>query len=101
MHDLIIKGGNIVDGSGAPAFIGDIAIDEGKISAVGTIDAPAKESIDANGLLVTPGWVDTHTHYDGQATWDPPAHTLRLARRHHRDYGQLRCRLCPGGRGAP
>ncbi|MBQ0718663.1 MAG: amidohydrolase family protein [Gammaproteobacteria bacterium] len=71
MHDLIIKGGNIVDGSGAPAYIGDIAIDDGKISAVGQISGTAKDTIDASGLLVTPGWVDTHTHYDGQATWDP------------------------------
>lgn len=71
MHDLIIKGGTVVDGTGAPAFTGDLAIDNGSITAVGKITARAKQTISADGLLVTPGWVDTHTHYDGQAVWDP------------------------------
>ncbi|MBV1876981.1 MAG: amidohydrolase family protein [Pseudomonadales bacterium] len=71
MHDLIIKGGNIVDGSGEPQFSGDIAIDNGVITEIGKITAKAAETIDADGLLVAPGWVDIHTHYDGQATWDP------------------------------
>ncbi len=71
MYDLIIRGGTIVDGSGAAKFTGDIAIQGNKIAAVGEIDAPAKQDIDAAGMLVTPGWVDVHTHYDGQATWDP------------------------------
>jgi N-acyl-D-aspartate/D-glutamate deacylase len=71
MHDLIIRGGTIVDGTGAAKFVGDIAIDDGKITAVGAVSGEAKEVMDANGLLVTPGWVDIHTHYDGQATWDP------------------------------
>lgn len=71
MYDLIIRGGNIVDGTGRPAFTGDIAIRDGVIAAVGNIDGPAHRQIDAQGLLVTPGWVDTHSHMDGQATWDP------------------------------
>ena len=70
MHDMIIKGGTIVDGTGAPAFTADIAIDAGRITAVGAINTPARETIDATGLTVTPGFVDIHTHYDGQATWD-------------------------------
>src|SRR5882724_2573880 len=71
MHDIVIRGGTIVDGTGAAAFIGDIAIDGGKIAAVGGKAGPGRRVIDATGLLVTPGWVDVHTHYDGQATWDP------------------------------
>jgi N-acyl-D-aspartate/D-glutamate deacylase len=70
MHDLVIRGGTIVDGTGAPAFIGDIAIDAGCISAIGAITAKGREEIDAGGLTVIPGFVDIHTHYDGQATWD-------------------------------
>ncbi|MFT3811229.1 MAG: amidohydrolase family protein [Micropepsaceae bacterium] len=70
MHDLIIRNGTIIDGTGAPAFKGDLAIDNGLIAAVGKIDAPGREEIDATGLIVTPGFVDIHTHYDGQATWD-------------------------------
>lgn len=74
-HDLIIRSGRIVDGTGAPAFVGDVAITDGVISAIGDPDtpeiaAPAEHEIDADGLLVTPGWVDIHTHYDGQVTWD-------------------------------
>ncbi len=70
MHDTVIRGGTIVDGTGRAAFTGDIAIDAGRITAVGTITAAARETIDATGLTVTPGFVDIHTHYDGQATWD-------------------------------
>src|SRR6202161_2646362 len=71
MHDLAIRNGRIVDGSGAPAFNGDVVIDNGVISSVGTKAGGARREIDASGLVVTPGWVDIHTHYDGQVTWDP------------------------------
>jgi len=71
MHDLVIRNGTIVDGTGAAAFTGDVAVDGGVISAVGRVDAPGREEIDATGKLVTPGFVDVHTHYDGQVTWDP------------------------------
>lgn len=70
MHDLVIRNGTIVDGSGAPRFTGDVAIDGGLISAVGATVGKGKEEIDAAGKIVAPGWVDIHTHYDGQATWD-------------------------------
>ena len=71
MYDLIIRHGTIIDGSGKARYTGDIAIENEKIVAVGTVTGDATETIDATGLLVTPGWVDVHTHYDGQATWDP------------------------------
>lgn len=68
-HDIIIRGGTIVDGSGQPAFIGDIAIDGEWISEVGNVSGTGVREIDATGLLVTPGFVDIHTHYDGQLIW--------------------------------
>jgi len=71
MHDIVIRGGTIIDGTGNAAFTGDVAIADGKIAAVGGKQGPARRDIDADGLLVTPGWVDAHTHYDGQAMWDP------------------------------
>src|SRR5277367_5075268 len=71
MHDLVVRNGKIVDGRGAPAFNGDVAIDDGVISSVGAKAGAARREIDAAGLVVTPGWVDIHTHYDGQVTWDP------------------------------
>lgn len=71
MHDTVIRGGTIVDGSGDQPYTGDIAIDDERISAVGGKAGPGRREIDADGLLVAPGWVDVHTHYDGQATWDP------------------------------
>ena len=71
MHDIVIRGGTIIDGTGRPAFAGDVAVEDGRIAAVGGKAAPARRDIAADGLLVTPGWVDVHTHYDGQATWDP------------------------------
>ena len=71
MRDLIIRGGTIVDGTGGTPFVGDVAIDGDRIVEVGKVEGPARREIDAAGLIVTPGWVDIHTHYDGQATWDP------------------------------
>ncbi|ABS64288.1 Amidohydrolase 3 [Parvibaculum lavamentivorans DS-1] len=71
MHDLIIRGGLLADGTGAPARIADVAIDNGIVTEVGTVTGTARREIDATGLVVTPGWVDIHTHYDGQVTWDP------------------------------
>jgi len=71
MHDLLIKGGSIVDGSGAPAYTGDIAVKDGRIAATGKVTGAATRTVNAEGLLVAPGWVDIHTHYDGQASWDP------------------------------
>lgn len=71
MFDLIIRNGTIIDGTGADRFAGDVAIKDGKIAQIGKVDGEAKKEIDAKGKLVTPGWVDIHTHYDGQATWDP------------------------------
>jgi len=70
-HDLVIRGGTVVDGTGATPFEGDVAIDEGQISAVGADVGAGRREIDAKGHVVTPGWVDIHTHYDAQATWDP------------------------------
>jgi len=71
MHDVVIRGGTILDGSGQPGFAGDVALDGDRIATVGGKAGPGRREIDATGLLVTPGWVDVHTHYDGQATWDP------------------------------
>ena len=71
MHDLVIRNGTIIDGSGRPRFAGDLAIDGAVITAVGGKAGPGRREIEADGLLVTPGWVDIHTHYDGQMFWDP------------------------------
>jgi N-acyl-D-aspartate/D-glutamate deacylase len=71
MHDLVIRGGTVVDGTGAPGRTADVAISDGMVTEVGRVDGQAAREIDADGALVTPGFVDVHTHYDGQATWDP------------------------------
>ena len=70
MHDLVIRGGTVVDGSGRPGFVADVAVDGDRITRIGAIEARGRREIDAAGRIVAPGFVDIHTHYDGQATWD-------------------------------
>ena len=73
MYDLILKGGRIYDGSGMPSFIGDVAISDGRIAAIGRINAAADRVLDVDGLAVAPGIIDFHTHFDAQLWWDPLA----------------------------
>lgn len=72
--DTLISGGTVVDGTGAAPYTADIAISDGRIAAIGRDLGQAKANVNADGLTITPGWVDIHTHYDGQVTWDPILH---------------------------
>ncbi len=69
-HDLIIRSGLVVDGDGGEPFAGDVAVDGGVITAVGAVPGRGRQELDAGGAVIAPGFVDVHTHYDGQATWD-------------------------------
>ena len=71
MHDLIIRNATIVDGSGGPAFEGDVAISQGLIREVGRVTGRGAQELEAKGSLLVPGFIDAHTHYDGQVRWDP------------------------------
>jgi N-acyl-D-aspartate/D-glutamate deacylase len=68
-HDLVVRSGSVIDGTGQPAFTADVAINDGQITEIGHISGKGRREVDADGALVTPGFVDIHTHYDGQATW--------------------------------
>ena len=68
--DLVIRGGTVIDGTGSPGYEADVVIQDGRIAEIGKVNASGKEEIDAKGQIVTPGFVDIHTHYDGQVTWD-------------------------------
>jgi len=70
-HDIVIRGGQIVDGTGSEPVHGDLAIDDGVLTAVGQVEGEGRQEIDAGGHLVTPGFVDIHTHLDAQIGWDP------------------------------
>jgi len=69
-HDLVIRGGTVVDGTGAPPVVADVAVSDGIVTEVGRVDGRGRREVDADGAIVTPGFVDIHSHYDGQATWD-------------------------------
>src|SRR3712207_4993488 len=71
MHQLVIRGGTVADGTGAPAPTAVVALDGGDVPEAGTVADKGTQEADADGLIVTPGFVDVHTHYDGQVTWDP------------------------------
>ena len=70
-HDLVVRGATVVDGTGAPGFEADVAIDGDRIVIVGAVSGSGAEELDGRGLVLAPGWIDTHTHLDANQFWDP------------------------------
>src|SRR5580692_4309228 len=70
-YDVLIKNGKVIDGSGMPAFQGDVAVKDGKIAEIGKLSGAADQVVDAGGQVIAPGFIDNHCHYDAQVTWDP------------------------------
>ena len=101
MFDLVIRNGTVIDGSGAPRRIADVAVQGNRIAAVGPKLGAGRREIDAEGLIVAPGFVDIHTHYDGQADVGPVRHALFVAWRDDDGLRQLRRRLCARAPGRP
>ena len=95
-YDLLIKNGRIIDGSGRPAFNGDVGVARGRIVELGRLDGAARRVIEADGRVVAPGFVDNHCHYDAQVALGPALHLLVPSRRDHRDHRQLLAGARPG-----
>ena len=89
-YDILIKGGRIYDGSGLPSYLGDVAVQDGKIVETGRISGSAKRVVNADGLAVSPGFIDFHTHLDAQLALGPAGDFFLLSRRDYRDPRQLR-----------
>src|ERR1700723_368352 len=70
-HDVLIKNGRVIDGSGMPAFLGDVAVKDGKIAEIGKLSGAAGQVVDVGGQVIAPGFIDNHCHYDAQVPWDP------------------------------
>ena len=87
--DLVIRGGELHDGLGGVPVAADVAVSDGRIAAVAKVIGSGREEIDARGKIVTPGFVDIHTHYDGQATWEKSDVAVLEPRRHLGGDGQL------------
>ena len=94
-HDIVIRNGTLVDGTGAPGRPGDLALDGDRITAIGEVSERGRREINAEDKFVTPGFVDIHTHLDAQIAWDPHRLLLLLPRHHLRRDRQLRRHLRP------